>query len=47
MLLGIHAARLDVTRDVEQDERLELNCAWYSDILMTLTEDVAAEPPRG
>ena len=40
MLLGVHAARMDVTnRDAEQDERLNLNCAWYADILMTLTED--------
>ena len=38
-LLGVHAARLDVTnQDVDQDERLALNCAWYSDILLTLTE---------
>jgi hypothetical protein len=40
MLLGVHAARMDVTnRDAEQDERLNLNCAWYADILMKLTED--------
>jgi hypothetical protein len=39
MLLGVHAARMDVTRDVEQDERLNLHCAWYADILLTLTED--------
>ena len=40
MLLGVHAARMDVTnRDVEQDERLNLNCAWYADIIMTLTEE--------
>jgi hypothetical protein len=26
-------------RDLEQDERLNLNCAWYADIIMTLTED--------
>jgi len=40
MLLGVHAARMDVTnRDVEQDERLNLNCAWYADIIMTLTND--------
>jgi hypothetical protein len=40
MLLGVHAARMDVSnRDIEQDERLNLNCAWYGDILMTLTED--------
>jgi hypothetical protein len=39
MLLGIHSGRMDVTnRDVEQDERLELNCAWYADVLLTLTE---------
>ena len=39
MLLGVHAARMDVTnRDAEQDERLNLNCAWYADIIMTLTE---------
>jgi S1-C subfamily serine protease len=40
MLLGVHAARMDVTnRDVEQDERLNLNCTWYADIIMTLTND--------
>ncbi len=39
MLLGIHAARMDVTnRDIEQDERLNLNCAWYADVVMTLTQ---------
>lgn len=38
MLLGVHSARLDVgTRDLELDEALGLNCAWYADILMTLT----------
>ena len=37
-LLGVHAARMDVTRDIEQDERLDLNCAWYSDIIMKLTD---------
>lgn len=37
-LLGIHSARLDVgTRDLEMDEALGLNCAWFADILMTLT----------
>ena len=35
MLLGVHSARLDVgTRDLEIDEALGLNCAWYADILM-------------
>lgn len=38
MLLGVHSARLDVWRDMEVDEALGLNCAWYADILMTLTE---------
>jgi hypothetical protein len=38
-LLGVHSARLDVgTRDLVLDEALGLNCAWYADILMTLTE---------
>jgi len=37
-LLGIHSARLDVgTRDLELDEALGLNCAWYADVLLTLT----------
>jgi hypothetical protein len=43
LLLGIHAGRLEVSdRDIEQDERLSLNCAWYADVLMALT----APPPR-
>ena len=38
ILLGVHSARLDVgTRDLELDEALGLNSAWYADILMTLT----------
>jgi len=38
MLLGVHSARLDVgTRDLILDEALGLNCAWYADILLTLT----------
>jgi len=37
-LLGVHSARLDVGRDLEQDEALGLNSAWYADILMTLTQ---------
>lgn len=37
-LLGVHSARMDMkTRDLEQDESLGLNCAWYADILLTLT----------
>ena len=43
MLLGVHASRLDVKdRDSAQDESLDLNCAWYADILMTLTQPAAA-----
>ena len=39
LLLGVHSARLDVGgRDLSVDEALGLNCAWYADILMTLTE---------
>lgn len=39
VLLGVHSARLDMgNRDLEADESLGLNCAWYADILMTLTE---------
>jgi len=38
-LLGVHSARMDMkTRDLFEDESLGLNCAWYADILMTLTE---------
>ena len=47
-LLGVHSARMDMaTRDLQQDETLGLNCAWYADILMTLTEgpSAAAPPP--
>lgn len=42
MLLGVHSARMDMAnRDIAQDERLDLNCAWYADILLTLTESSA------
>jgi len=38
LLLGIHASRFDIgSRDLELDEALGLNCAWYADILMSLT----------
>jgi S1-C subfamily serine protease len=40
MLLGVHSSRMDVgTRDLNLDEALGLNCAWYADILLTLTKD--------
>lgn len=39
ILLGVHSARFDVgTRDLELDEALGLNCAWFADILLILTE---------
>ena len=39
MLLGVHSARLEAeTRDLELDEALGLNCAWYADVLLPLTE---------
>ena len=38
-LLGVHTSRMDVNnRDVAEDERLNLNCAWYADIIMKLTQ---------
>lgn len=37
-LLGVHSTRMDMrTRDQTQDESLGLNCAWYADVLATLT----------
>lgn len=37
-LLGIHSAHFDVNnRELGVDEALGLNCAWFADILMTLT----------
>ena len=37
-LLGVHSARMDMAgRDMQLDETLGLNCAWYADILLTLT----------
>ena len=46
-LLGVHSARMDMgSRDLKLDESLGLNCAWYADILLTLTaEAVAAQTP--
>jgi hypothetical protein len=39
-LLGVHASRVDMkTRDLQEDESLGLNCAWYADILLTLTAE--------
>jgi hypothetical protein len=39
-LLGVHAARLDMMpRDEKEDEVLGLNCTWYADVLLVLTDD--------
>lgn len=39
-LLGVHSARIDLgSRDRAVDEALGLNCAWYADIVTTLTAD--------
>ncbi len=48
-LLGVHSTRMDmVTRDKRVDESLGLNCAWYADILMTLTAgDSSGRMPEG
>jgi len=38
-LLGVHASRMDMhTRDVLHDASLGLNLAWYSDVLLALTQ---------
>ena len=43
-LLGVHSARMDMgDRDLVLDESLGLNCAWYADILLTLTEPRESE----
>jgi hypothetical protein len=37
-LIGIHTSRMDMlTRDKQEDDRLNLNCAWYADVLLKLT----------
>lgn len=42
-LLGVHSSRMDmVNRNVALDESLGLNCAWYANVLLTLTS--ASEP---
>lgn len=42
-LLGIHSSRMDMSsRDRVLDESLGLNCAWYADILLTLTDPEAS-----
>ena len=37
-LLGVHSARFEMKdADAATDDSLGLNCAWYADILLTLT----------
>lgn len=37
-LIGVHSSRMDMaSRDITQDEALGLNCAWYADVLISLT----------
>ena len=38
LLLGVHSSRMDMgSRDATLDESLGLNCAWYADVLETIT----------
>jgi hypothetical protein len=50
-LLGVHSSRMDMgNRDPQADESLGLNCAWYADVLMALTQpadDAARGPDSG
>ncbi len=36
-LLGVHASRLDLSNRELQDDPLNLNCAWYADVMLALT----------
>jgi S1-C subfamily serine protease len=47
-LLGVHSARLEMAgRGLPPEESLGLNCAWYADILLTLTgEDALGTDPQ-
>lgn len=41
-LLGVHSSRMDMsTRDAALDDSLGLNCAWYADVLLTLTSSAS------
>jgi S1-C subfamily serine protease len=47
-LLGVHSAGMDMgSRDLRLDESLGLNCAWYADILLTLTDADARAQAKG
>ena len=42
-LLGVHSSRMEMSgRDVTLDEALSLNCAWYADVLMAVTQEAEA-----
>ena len=44
-LLGVHSSRMEMSgRDVALDEALSLNCAWYADVLMAVTQEAEAAP---
>lgn len=45
-LLGVHSSRMDMsTRDAVLDDSLGLNCAWYADVLLTLTSGTSRNHP--
>jgi S1-C subfamily serine protease len=45
-LLGVHSSRMDMaSRDLALDESLGLNCAWYADVLLTLTSGASPTSP--
>ena len=48
-LLGVHSARMEMGgQGLPVEESLGLNCAWYADILLTLTaEDALDTGPLG
>ena len=42
-LLGVHSSRMDMNdRDAAADESLGLNCAWYADVVLALTDKRSA-----
>lgn len=47
-LLGVHSARMEMGgQGLRGEESLALNCAWYADILLTLTaQDVRDTVPQ-
>jgi hypothetical protein len=46
LLLGVHSSRLDAAgRDSLYDEVLGLNCTWYADVLLQLTEPPPPQQP--